>query len=339
MTLKEYVKSDREQYEAMRANATRIEFGGDYRPGEPSITNGITAVNARPAADGDIPSHEELMEQSLFALRICGAMPDSGTEASMKTIRKRPENASGIPLVLHVLRDGYEEDYVYRILAAVTPFGNDPKKDELVLVAGLTSFHIINRSIPDAKSREERTEDDLTVGGILDRMASILNIGGYMGGDTDKCTCEQASKDGCMCSSKDAASPTFAFRSFTDKDVGKDSNKDTDKDGKAPKASNDPKATSNAPKAPKTDKTDKDDKDDTKGWKIGSYTIRVETKDGKTTITTSTDGGPEQTTTLDSDDGIGYPASTWTAFSRMESELDDAFDKFGRIGRLFDRLW
>lgn len=335
MTLKEYVKSDREQYEALRQNATRIEFGGDYRPGEPCITNGLTAVNARPAADGDIPSRDALMEQSLFALRICGAMPDPGTEACMKAIRKRPENASGIPLVLHVLRDGYEEDYVYRILAAVTPFGNNPKTDEIVLVADHTSFHIINRSIPDGKAREERGEGNLTVGNILDRMASILNIGGDMGKgkDTGKCTCEQASKDSCTCSSKGAASPTFVFRSFTGKDTDKAVDKDSVKDGKAPKASNDPKATSKAPK------TDKDDKDDTKGWKIGSYTIRVETKDGKTTITTSTDGGPEQTTTLDSDDGIGYPASTWTAFSRMESELDGAFDKFGRIGRLFDRLW
>lgn len=193
-------------------------------------------------------------------------------------------------------------------------------------MAVLSSLHIVNRSIPDGKEREERSKDNLTVGNILDRMASILNIGR----DTGKCTCEQASKDDCMCSNKDAASPTFAFRSFTDKDVGKDSGKDTGKDGKAPKASNDPKAAANAPKT---------DKENTKDCKIGCYTIRVETKDGKTTITTSTDGGPEQTTTLDSDDGIGYPASTWSAFSRMENELDGISDKFGRIGRLFDRLW
>lgn len=330
MTLKEYVKSDREQYEALRQNATRIEFGGDYhRPGEPCIAGIEKAIHTRPASDCDIPSHDDLVAQSLFAVRICGAMPDPGTQESMKAIRERPDSAYGIPLVVHVPRDGYEEAYAYSILAAVTPFGSNPKKDELIFVAVLSSLHIVNRSIPDGKVREERGKDNLTVGNVLDRMASILNIGG----DTGKCTCEQASKDDCMCSNKDSASPTFAFRSFTDKDTGKDSNKDTGKDGKDPKASNDPKAASNAPK------TDKNDKDDTKGWKIGSYTIRVETKDGKTTITTSTDGGPEQTTTLDSDDGIGYPASTWSAFSRMESELDCISDKFGRIGRLFDRLW
>lgn len=326
MTLKEFIKSDREQYEALRQNATRIEFGGDYQPGEPCISGNEKAIHTRPSSDCDIPSHDDLVAQSLFAVRICGAMPDPGTQESMKAIRERPDNAYGIPLVVHVPRDGYEEAYAYSILAAVTPFGNDPKKDELIFVAVLSSLHIVNRSIPDGKEREERGKDNLTVGNILDRMASILNIGG----DTGKCTCEQASKDDCMCSNKDAASPTFAFRSFTDKDVGKDSDKDTDKDGKASKASNAPKAAANAPKT---------DKENTKDCKIGSYTIRVETKDGKTTITTSTDGGPEQTTTLDSDDGIGYPASTWSAFSRMESELDGAFDKFGRIGRLFDRLW
>lgn len=326
MTLKEFIKSDREQYEALRQNATRIEFGGDYQPGEPCISGNEKAIHTRPSSDCDIPSHDDLVAQSLFAVRICGAMPDPGTQESMKAIRERPDNAYGIPLVVHVPRDGYEEAYAYRILAAVTPFGNDPKKDEIIFVAVLSSLHIVNRSIPDGKEREERGKDNLTVGNILDRMASILNIGG----DTGKCTCEQASKDDCMCSNKDAASPTFAFRSFTDKDVGKDSDKDTDKDGKASKASNDPKAAANAPKATK---------ENTKDCKIGCYTIRVETKDGKTTITTSTDGGPEQTTTLDSDDGIGYPASTWSAFSRMESKLDGAFDKFGRIGRLFDRLW
>lgn len=332
MTLKEFVKSDREQYEALRQNATRIEFGGDYQPGEPCISGNEKAIHTRPSSDCDIPSHDDLVAQSLFAVRICGAMPDPGTQESMKAIRERPDNAYGIPLVVHVPRDGYEEAYAYSILAAVTPFGNDPKKDELIFVAVLSSLHIVNRSIPDGTVRKACGEEK-TVGDVLDRMARLLHIGG----DTGKCTCEQAAKDDCMCSNTDAASPTFAFRSFTDKDVGKDSDKDTGKDtgkdGKASKASNDPKAAANAPK------TDKNDKDDTKGWKIGSYTIRVETKDGKTTITTSTDGGPEQTTTLDSDDGIGYPASTWSAFNRMESELDGAFDKFGRIGRLFDRLW
>ena len=328
MTLKEFIKSDREQYEALRQNATRIEFGGDYQPGEPCISGNEKAIHTRPASDCDIPSHDDLVAQSLFAVRICGAMPDPGTQESMKAIRERQDNAYGIPLVVHVPRDGYEEAYAYSILAAVTPFGNDPKKDELIFVAVLSSLHIVNRSIPDGTVRKACGEEK-TVGDVLDRMARLLHIGG----DTGKCTCEQASKDDCMCSNKDAASPTFAFRSFTDKGVGKDTGKDTGKDGKDPKASNDPKATTNAPK------TDKNDKDDTKGWKIGCYTIRVETKDGKTTITTSTDGGPEQTTTLDSDDGIGYPASTWSAFSRMESELDGAFDKFNRIGRLFDRLW
>lgn len=328
MTLKEYVKSDREQYEALRANATRIEFGGDYRPGEPCITNGLTAVNARPAADGDIPSHDDLVAQSLFALRIGGAMPDPGTDASMKAIRKRRENASGIPLVLHVLRDGYEEDYVYRILAAVTPFGNNPKTDEIVLVADLTSFHIIDRSIPDGKVREERGEGNLTVGDVLGRMASILDIGGYMGKgkDTGKCTCEQASKDSCTCSSKGAPSPTFVFRSFTGKDSVKDSGKGTEKDGckdgKASKAAD-------ATKTPKSDNA----------WKVGTYSVRIETKDGKTTITTSTDEGPEQTTTIDSDDRIRPPASAWSAMSRMESAFDGIEEGFGRIGRLFDRLW
>lgn len=325
MTLKEFIKSDREQYEALRQNATRIEFGGDYQPGEPCISGNEKAIHTRPSSDCDIPSHDDLVAQSLFAVRICGAMPDPGTQESMKAIRERPDNAYGIPLVVHVPRDGYEEAYAYSILAAVTPFGNDPKKDELIFVAVLSSLHIVNRSIPDGTVRKACGEEK-TVGDVLDRMARLLHIGG----DTGKCTCEQASKDDCMCSNKDAASPTFAFRSFTDKDTGKDSGKDTGKDGKASKASNDPKAAANAPKT---------DKENTKDCKIGSYTIRVETKDGKTTITTSTDGGPEQTTTLDSDDGIGYPASTWSAFSRMESELDGISDKFGRIGRLFDRLW
>lgn len=328
MTLKEYVKSDREQYEALRQNATRIELGGDYQPGEPCIAGNEKAIHTRPASDCDIPSHDDLVAQSLFAVRICGAMPDPGTQESMKAIRDRPDSAYGIPLVVHVPRDGYEEAYAYSILAAVTPFGNDPKKDEIIFVAVLSSLHIVNRSIPVGTVRKACGEEK-TVGDVLDRMARLLHIGG----DTGKCTCEQASKDDCMCSNKDAASPTFAFRSFTDKDVGKDSDKDAGKDGKDPKASNDPKAATNAPK------TDKNDKDGTKDWKIGSYTIRVETKDGKTTITTSTDGGPEQTTTLESDDGIGYPASTWSAFSRMESELDGISDKFSRIGRLFDRLW